>query len=251
MSESLFYKLHGSTTTKASFSSQIAREIGRDIVSAVLAEGSVMPDEGALAAQYDVSRTVIRDAVKLLSTKGLLDVRRGNGTHVRARSNWDLLDHDVLAWHQSAPVNPQFLKELLQLRLMVEPAGAYYAAELGSDESHREIARAFSAMQTEQGDIERFVTADALYHRAILRSTNNTLLRSMEGVIYSALLISIRLTNTDPRENELSLPFHQAVSDAIQARDSCGAEQSMRLMLIDTQNRLSKYMSDTHGQSNT
>lgn len=245
MSENLFYELQGKPTIKASYSAQIARELGRKIISGVLGEGTLIPDEGALSAEYDVSRTVIRDAVKMLSAKGLLEVRRGSGTRVRFRSSWDLLDDDVLAWHQSVPPNPQFLRQLLELRLMIEPSGARFAALRGSEAAHRDIENAMADMESEQGETDRFVLADATFHRSILRAAQNELLRPMEGVIHSALLISIRLTNTDPRENKASLPFHREVCEAILARDGEKAEEKIRFLLTDAQDRLGRYMNDS------
>ena len=245
MSENLFYELQGKPTIKASYSSQIARELGRKIISGDLGEGTLIRDEGALSVEYDVSRTVIRDAVKMLSAKGLLEVRRGSGTRVRFRSSWDLLDHDVLAWHQTVPPNPHFLRQLLELRLMIEPSAARFAACRGTDEALDQISQSMAAMETEHREVERFVTADALFHRSILRAAQNELLRPMEGVIHSALMISIRLTNADPRENKASLPFHREVCDAIRAHDADLAESKMRFLLTDAQQRLGKYMNDS------
>jgi DNA-binding FadR family transcriptional regulator len=93
-------------------------------------------------------------------------------------------------------------------------------------------------MEEETQSIEDFVVADALFHRAILRAANNEILLSMEGVIFSALLSSIRLTNRDPRENAGSIPFHRKVLDAIKARDHVLAEEMMNAHLSDTNQRL-------------
>ena len=93
-------------------------------------------------------------------------------------------------------------------------------------------------MEAGSQSIEEFVIADAMFHRAILRAANNEILRSMEGIIFSALLSSIRLTNADPRENAGSIPFHRAVVNAIRARDADLAEAEMTAHLVDTRERL-------------
>jgi DNA-binding FadR family transcriptional regulator len=108
MNETIFYDLKESTALTHSLSMQIAREIGRRIVSGAYPQGGLLEDEGTLASKFQVSRSVVRDAVKVLVGKGLLEVRRGIGTRVRSRSSWGLLDDDVLAWHHSAPPSADF-----------------------------------------------------------------------------------------------------------------------------------------------
>lgn len=237
MNEMLFYDLKESPGLTPSLSSQIAREIGRRIVAGTYPAGNLIEDEGALADRFQVSRSVVRDAVKILVGKGLLEVRRGIGTRVRARSSWGLLDDDVLAWHQSAPPSPDFLRQLMDFRLAIEPKAARWAAERGSAEGHALILAAQERMEAEKGSIEDFVVADAMFHRAILRAASNEFLVAVEGVIFSALMGSIRLTNSDPRDNETSIPFHRAVTDAILAGDGEAAERRMARLLADAQQR--------------
>jgi len=244
MSELIYYDLKNASGLTHSLATQIARELGRRIVAEAYRPGDLLEDEAALATRFQVSRSVIRDAVKILVGKGLLEVRRGIGTRVRARANWGLLDDDVLAWHQSAPPSPRFLAQLMDVRLIIEPKAARWAAESGTDEGHEIIRQAQERMEQEKGSIEDFVIADARYHRAILHAANNEILQAMEGVIYSALLGSIRLTNKDPRENEESIPFHRNVTDAILKRDGATAEATMEKLLADAKHRLAGRMHD-------
>ena len=238
MNEHLFYDLKEKPALTRSLATQIVQELGRRIVAGAYGQGDLLEDEGTLAARYQVSRSVIRDAVKILVGKGLLEVRRGIGTRVRSRSAWALLDDDVLAWHQSAPVSHAFLQQLTDLRLVIEPKAARWAAERGTAEGHALIAEAQARMEQEKGSIDDFVVADALFHRAVLRAADNEFLLAMESAVFSALLISIRLTNRDPRENEESIPFHRAVADAILARDAAEAEARMERLLADARLRL-------------
>ena len=238
MSEALFYDLKKVTGLAPSLSAQVAREIGKRIVAGKPQPGNLLDDEDTLARQYRVSRSVIRDAIKTLSGKGLVEVRRGRGTTVRARSQWGLLDDDVIAWQQSVPADAGMLSQLMDLRRVLEPKAARWAAERGSDESHARILAAVERMEAEKGAVEDFVVADARFHRAILHATENEFLIALEGVIFSALLSSIRLTNDDPRSNEKSLPFHREVYQAIAARDGDRAERVMETLLGDTAERL-------------
>ena len=143
-----------------------------------------------------------------------------------------------MAWHQSAPVDRGFLQQLTDLRLVIEPKAARWAAERGTAEGHELIAKAQARMEEEKGSINDFVVADALFHRAVLRAAGNEFLLAMESAVFSALLISIRLTNRDPRENEESIPFHRAVTDAILARNAAEAEARMERLLADARLRL-------------
>ncbi len=241
----IYYDLKQVAGLAPSLATQVAREIGRRIVSNSYAPGDLVEDEGALAERYQVSRSVIRDAVKILVGKGLLEVRRGIGTRVRSRSSWGLLDDDVLAWYQSAPPDADMLRQLMDIRLVFEPKAARWAAERGSAEAHQQIGAAVERMEAEKGSVEDFVVADAVFHRSILRATENEFLVALEGIIFSALLSSIRLTNVDPRSNEASLPFHRSVYEAIAARDGDRAEKVMEQLLGDTGRRLGGRMYET------
>ncbi|MCH9853759.1 MAG: FadR family transcriptional regulator [Alphaproteobacteria bacterium] len=241
MSEMFYYDLRDSSGLTHSLATQVARELGRKIVAGFYTTGDIIEDENALAARYHVSRSVIRDAIKILTGKGLLEVRRGIGTHVRNRANWSLFDDDVLAWHQSAPPNRKFLENLMDFRFMIEPKAAAYAAERGSKQDHQNIKMAFALMEREKGSLKDFIIADAAFHKSILNAANNELLSCVEGIIFSALLISIRITNSDPRDNKNSLPSHKNVVDAIIARNSKQAEKQMVLLLTNAKQKLEEF----------
>ena len=240
MNEMVFYDLKESSGLTHSMADQVAREIGRRIVASAYQSGQLIEDENSLCERYQVSRSVVRDAVKMLVGKGLLEVRRGIGTRVRNRQSWSLLDDDVLAWHLSAPPRPEFLRQLIDIRVVIEPEAARWASMHGEDGEIAEIMKAQERMEQEKGSLEDFVVSDALFHRAVLRASGNEILRAMEGVIFSALLTSIRLTNSDARKNVESLPFHRNVAEAIVARDPEAAATNMKILLVDTQKRLNE-----------
>lgn len=244
MNEMIFYDLKQSNGLTRSLADQVAREIGRKIVAATYAPGDLIEDEKALTERYQVSRSVIRDAIKILVGKNLLEVRQGIGTRVRGRHSWGLLDDDVLAWHLSVPVRPDFLRHLMDIRVIIEPEAARWAATSASDEAIEEILTAQKNMEQEKGSMEDFVLCDALFHRTILRASSNEILRAMEGVIFSALLTSIKLTNTNTQKNEASLPFHRDVAEAIAQREPEMAAQLMKRLLIDAQARLTAKLKD-------
>ncbi|WP_440877344.1 FadR/GntR family transcriptional regulator [Thalassotalea sp. PLHSN55] len=244
MSELVYYDLKRATKMTPSLSVQVARELGRRIVAGTFEPGTLIDDENALAERFQVSRVVIRDAVKILVGKGLLDVRRGIGTKVRPRHEWILLDDDVLAWHITAPPNEAFISQLMDVRLSFEPKAARWAAERASKEDLKEIEDAVIRMEQEEGTIEKFVVADALFHKAVLRAANNEFLNAMEGVIYSALLVSVRITNQDPRKNSDSVKFHRDVYQMIASGDAEGAERLTEKLLTDAIRRLKEAFGD-------
>ncbi len=240
MSELAYYELKQISGLAPSLSAHVAREIGKRIVSAAYETGDLVEDESSLALHYQVSRSVIRDAVKMLVGKGLLEARRGIGTRVRSRENWALLDNDILAWQQSNQPNMEIFRQLMDFRQIFEPKAARCAAEQGSDTAHQELKEAFERMEEEAGSVEEFVQADAMFHRAILRATHNEFLMALEGVVFSTMLSSIRLTNKDPRDNESSIPLHRKVYEAISERDGPKAELAMQNLLADANQRLNR-----------
>jgi DNA-binding FadR family transcriptional regulator len=240
MNEMLFYDLKGSRGLTQSLSTQVAREIGRRIVGRSYKSGDLIEDEGSLAEKHRVSRSVIRDAVKILVGKGLLEVRRGIGTRVRERGAWGLWDDDVMAWHHSAPVSLEFLLQLSDMRGILEPKAARWAAERGTKAEHAAIAAAQQRMERSVEDVDDFAIADAIFHRTVLRAAHNEILRAMEGIILSALIGSLRWTNSTQDRNKLAIPFHRAVTDAILTRDVDAADAAMTVLLSDMRIKLKK-----------
>ena len=132
----------------AALHGQVAHEIGRQIVSGVIAEGDYLPREAELAARYGVSRQAVREALKVLAAKGLVVSRRRAGTRVTPRLTWNLLDPDVLAWHPPEAIDHAFFKDLVELRRLIEPAAATFAAQRGDAEKIAPITAAFERMRS-------------------------------------------------------------------------------------------------------
>ncbi len=239
MSELLFYDLKEASGLAPGLATQVSRELGRRIVAGHFPEGGLVDDENKLCERFGVSKSVVREAIKMLVGKGLLEVRRGSGTRVRRRASWQLLDDDVLAWHQAVEPRPDFLRQLMDVRHVIEPNAAAWAAKTATVGQIAEIAEASVKMEKAES-VRDFVVADALFHRAVLRAANNEVLMAMEGVIFSALLTSIRLTNADPRDNGESVPLHRAIFEAVEARDADAAMAAMNDHLADTRSRLAE-----------
>jgi len=223
---------------------QIAEHLGMQIVGGTLPPGEILPNEMALATALDVSRTAIREAIKVLTSKGLIEVRRKTGTRVRPRRDWNALDPDVLMWQFAGDGLPIGITDLLELRKLIEPAAARFAAERGSPENLLEIEEAFAEMKKSVGKTAVAVEADLRFHMAILEATHNSFMRPFGALIAAALKASFRLTNADETAYKLSLRKHGAVLKAIVDRTPLQAEQAMLKILegtrVDIQHALEK-----------
>lgn len=225
-----------------SMGSEVAHQIGRSIVTGLYLPGSLIEDEASLAKRFGVSRTVIRDAVKVLVGKGLLEVRRGIGTRVKPREQWALLDVDVLSWRLAAPADSSMLLQLAEVRKLFEPQAAAWAAQRATESEVADILDAVEDMRSDVADTRMFLAADARFHRSVLRAAHNELLFALSGMIYSSLLANVRMKNPDPDTNRKIVPFHREVYNAINRRDDVDAKVKMTLLIEDASRRMNVLM---------
>jgi DNA-binding FadR family transcriptional regulator len=217
---------------------RIVHAIGRRIVRGDLQPGALVPAGGELRA----SRTVVREAVKVLAAKGLVEARPKTGTRVRSRDAWNLLDPDVLAWQQdgAAPASHDAqLRALTEVRAIIEPAAAELAAARAGAQDVAALEQALrqmerSAPSSGTGDFEAFVQADMRFHLAILQACRNDLLEQMSRVVYSALLVSFRATSALPGRARAALPLHRSILGAIRAGEPRRAGDAMRRLVRTT-----------------
>ncbi|WP_323769780.1 FadR/GntR family transcriptional regulator [Antarctobacter sp.] len=229
-----------SNTLSRSLSGQISRKIGERILDGQLEPGQMLPDENALCQEFAVSRTVVREAVKMLVAKGLLEVRQRIGTRVQDFRHWQMLDRDVLMWHQSLTIEDERLINLMELRQSIEPDAAFHAATRRTEAQLDAILGACDQMETHAGENSAYVLADARFHIAVLRAADNRYLDALENAIFAGLMLSIRLTNPDERLNRKSIPLHRAIADAIKDKQAEAARECMKEHLADASTRLAK-----------
>jgi len=208
----------------------IVRLIGRRIIGGALNPGEILPEQIELSRQLGVSRTVVREATKVLTAKGLVESRPKRGTVVLPRANWRLLDPDVLAWQTELGGNDEFVKNVFEVREIIEPAAAKLAAERATPEEAEAIKRAYAAMEqaSDQGD---YLQADIRYHELMVSATHNDHLIQLTAAFTSALQAGLRATIRNDREwstfMNFSLPLHRAVLDAVLARKGEVARKAM------------------------
>ncbi|MGP6089246.1 FadR/GntR family transcriptional regulator [Antarctobacter jejuensis] len=225
-------------TLSRSLSGQISRKIGERILDGQLEPGQLLPDENALCEEFGVSRTVIREAVKMLVAKGFLEVRQRIGTRVQDVHHWQMLDRDVLMWHQSLTIEDERLLNLMELRQSIEPDAAFHAATRRTDAQLAAILGAVDQMETHAAENSQYVLSDARFHIAVLRAANNRYLDALENAIFAGLMLSIRLTNPDEGQNRKSIPLHRAIADAIKDKQAEAARERMKEHLADSSARL-------------
>jgi GntR family galactonate operon transcriptional repressor len=197
---------------------EVVELMGRRIVSGALAEG-VTVDMGIVEQELDVSRTVLREALKVLKAKGLVDARQKRGTFVKPRSEWRLLDPDVVRWQFEDREDSQFLDDLAEVRAIIEPASARLAALRHDDADIAAMQAALTQMADAANGRGEAVTADLAFHRALLNATHNELLMRMEVVLGPGLAARDRLVHGAMTEDDPT-PAHAAVLDAVREGDA-------------------------------
>jgi GntR family galactonate operon transcriptional repressor len=206
---------------------QTVETIAGRILSSEYPEGATL-DLPSLRAELEVSLTALREALKVLNAKGMIDARQKRGTFVQPRSSWNMLDADVMRWHTSAVHDPGLFDQLTEVRAVVEPAAARLAAERATEADLAELETALTAM-ADARDVPAVVAADVTFHRRLLLATHNEFLGQM------AQIIAIGLAKRDEFVHHASpsdpVPSHRAVLDAVAAHDPVAAERTMRALV--------------------
>ena len=216
------------TTALRGLHAQTVETLGSRIVRGYYEPGQpLLPDE--LEDEFGISKTVLREALRVLAAKGLVDARQKRGTVVQTRSSWSLLDADLLRWQGGQP-DAAFFANLAEVRSIVEPAGARLAAERRTDEDLAHLRGVLDRMAKAGSDAREVVAADLAFHQALLDAAHNELLSRMEVVIEAGLRARDAVVHSGEHWPD-SVPVHRAILDAIEARDGAAAEKAMRKLL--------------------
>jgi len=210
----------------------VVDELGMRIMRGQILPGQTI-DPDALLREFDVSRTVMREALKVLSAKGLVDARPRLGTFVTERARWQLLDNDVMNWRSRDEPDAVLVLDLGEVRQIIEPAAARMAAVRRTEPQLGMIAAALESMRAMSGvDHALLIDADLAFHSAVLAAAGNELLERFEVVLEPALHArdSLAFRNVDDSD---FLDEHALVHDAIAARDADRAFATMKA-LMDT-----------------
>jgi GntR family galactonate operon transcriptional repressor len=229
--------VHGSTV----------ESLGSRIVAGDVPPGQVL-DLELLGSELDVSKTALREALRVLTSKGLVDARQRRGTFVRERDSWDMLDSDVIRWHGTGGDATQILADLAEVRAIIEPAAAAIAALRRTDAEVEELEQAQAQMRSAHGgEASEAISADLRWHRALLRATHNDLLARMEVFIEPGLLLRDSLVHDHGADDPV--PAHDAVTAAVRDADPEAAAEAASALLQKAADDLSAVLAHDDGSA--
>jgi DNA-binding FadR family transcriptional regulator len=207
--------------------------LGEAIVAGRYSEGGALPPEPVLCEELGVSRTVVREAIKSLVAKGLIHTGPKVGTRVLSADQWNWFDADVIAWQAKAGLTAEFIRDLQDLRRVVEPAAVRFASMRATADDIAKIEEAYAGMKKAVFEGGDYITFDLRFHQGLLAASHNRMLVQMSKALSALLRTSFELSTAKENGTRHSLPMHRAVIDAVIARNPLQAESAI-LVLIDS-----------------
>lgn len=217
----------------------VAQEIGRRIVAGDYPPGSILPNEAEWSEMFGTSRSVVREAIKMLMSKNLLVSRTRIGSRVEPRENWNHLDRDVLTWVSQSPRRNALMRSVQQLRHIIEPEAAALAAETRSDEEMAQISAACQDMGA-ASTLSQRTRADRRFHQLILNATRNELLMPLGAMIDSSLDYLFTFVTREVNDLRYAQDLHEAIERAIRLQRPDAARRAVKALLRNTDQILQK-----------
>lgn len=209
----------------------IAHKLGTEILSGKYAPGDILSGEVAFSEELKVSRSAYREAIQVLSAKGLVASRPKAGTRVLPKDRWNLLDPEVLAWAFAGKPDMEFVRSLFELRAVVEPAAARFAAQRRDREDLKAMKTALSAMRQHSLTTDVGRAADRDFHHAILTATRNQALMVLSASMGAAVNLTTQFKQRSRALPRNPIPDHVRVYDAIVLGDGDGAAEAMNALV--------------------
>ena len=209
----------------------VAQTLGTAILSGDFQPGDHLPGEIEQSAMLGVSRTAYREAIRILVAKGLLESKPKAGTHVAARERWNLLDPEMLAWMFMGKPDPRFIHDLFELRQLIEPAAAAFAAERRTQAHLDAMASALAEMAAFGLATSEGQAADRRFHDTLFEAAGNEALAALSSSVGAAVQWTTHFKQRASDQPRDPLPEHQAVLDAVAAADPPAARFAMTELL--------------------
>ena len=210
---------------------QLTYDLGLAIVQGVYPVGTGLPSEADLCIEYNVSRSSTREAVKMLSAKGLISSRPKQGIRVLPESSWNMFDTDVLKWILSSKPSLALLKEFTEVRVALEPKAAALASLSASYQQLEVIEKALARMVDADRGLDDPLEADIAFHTAVLAASNNRFFLQLTEFISTALRVSIRYTNKIKGVPGADVQKHAEILDTIKSRNPERAKKAVEAIL--------------------
>lgn len=218
--------------------------LGRAIVGGRYAPGDLLPREAELIEEYGVSRTSLREAMKVLAAKGLIEIRQKAGTRVRDESLWNAFDTDLLAWYTEEGKGEAIIRDLVELRQILEPSAARLAASRATMADLKRIDQAHQAMAESVRDPARYADSDVAFHMAIFSASHNVLLQRFGYLVAEFLHLSFDMQQRalfereDVRDFSEDVERHRVVYDHVNRSEAEAAADTMLEVILDGKRNL-------------
>lgn len=209
----------------------VVEQLGQRIVRGDFARRGGLPTESELSAELGIGRNVLREAIKVLASKGLIEVRPKTGTRVRTPENWNVLDPDILGWFSLDGSELRNAHDFVEFRRIIEPKASYLAALRATDDDIAAIRKAFAELSACIGRPSKIPSADIVFHRSIYVASHNIVLRHLGSLITPLMQNQVVITTGPPGFFEKGLPLHRKVTEAIAGRDPKKAEAYSRQLV--------------------
>jgi len=217
---------------------RLTQLFGKRITRGEFEPGSALPSEAELCESFGVSRNMIREVVKVLSTKKLIDAQRNRGLFVMPVERWNYLDADVLEWVLEQSSNPSLIRSLIEVRSLIEPAISRWAAERATAIDLVEIEASYNEMAANSTRLDVFHEADIRFHRAVLIASHNVVIQQLSDAVSALQRAIFDITFVrDAAHMALTIKEHQALFDAIRRKMPDAAEAAARRMIERTAER--------------
>ncbi|MCU4676109.1 FadR family transcriptional regulator [Catenovulum sp. 2E275] len=216
-------------------SQRMTHELGKAIVRGQYSEVGGLPTEAELCDEFGISRSAMREAVKMLSAKGLITSRPRQGIRILPEDQWNIFDSDVLKWILESNPSLELLKEFLQMRMAIEPEAAALAAKNAQPQDIEAIGKAVDRMIAAKNGLDDPLQSDIAFHISILYASRNRFFIQLREFVQTALNVSIRHTNQLKGITVGDIEDHSAIYYAIKAGDAVKAEAAVKHMIDEAQ----------------
>jgi GntR family galactonate operon transcriptional repressor len=220
---------------------RLTRLFGRQIAQGEFEPASALPSEAELCVRFEVSRNVMREVIKVLSTKKLIDAQPHRGLFVMAQEQWNYLDADVLEWSLEKGTNPELISSLIEVRSLIEPTISRWAAERATAVDLVAIEASYNEMNANRGNVSVFQEADIRFHKAILAATHNVVIQQLSDAVSALQRAIFDITFlTDTPHMELTMKEHNELFDAIRRKNPEAAVAACHMLVGRTAERARK-----------